>query len=668
MRLNIVSKRMMLLYFTGASLLTFLMDGCSDDDNILLVEILDQGAGSESSTSVTSLDGSLLDFSIAFDETDEETYGSMEDEVITDPSDEGYEDFVENYDFSTTVAVTYDGTTAGVSDDLPEGVTVTQDGAHVVVNSSLSGVKYELSGSTDDGSFKIYSDEPFYLSLSGVSLLNPDGAAVNIQSGLAFVMSEDGTSNTLADGDDYSTKTSDGEKMKACLYSTEGLVFGGTGELSVTGNNNHAITSDGHIRFRAGCHVTVEDAANDGIHTDNQITIGGGVIYITSQGDCIQCGDEGIAMTGGFVHLSTSEESSDGLKAETDFSISGGAAQVEISGGKGKGVNCASFAMTDGKITVINSGDAVYDEDEDDISSAAGIKCDGDMSISGGQIALLSTGAAGKGINCDGNLSISGGTVQVQTTGSQYVYGQLDSSAKGIKADGDVTISGEAVVQVKATGGDGSEGIESKSTLRVDDGQIASYCYDDAMNASDAIEINGGTIYCYSTGNDGIDSNGTLTITGGLTIAVGTDSPEGGIDCDENTFTITGGILLGIGGETSTPTSSVCTQPSVIYSGSVGSGNLIHIASSDGTDVLTYEIPESYSRMTMLFTSPLLQSGDSYTLYAGGSVTDGTEFFGYYTDGTYSDGTELYTFTLSSMVTTIGSSGNGGNGGGNMRR
>lgn len=654
---NLIFNKMTLSYITGASLLVFMMTACSDDDHHFGENMIPvQGGGS---TGTTSSGSSILDFSIAFDETDEETYGSMEDEVVTDPSDESYYDFIEHQDFSTVVTVTYNGTTAEVT-SYPDGIDVEVDGAHVVVNSKLSNVSYKLSGETDDGSFKIYSDDAFCLSLCGVSLLNPDGAAINIQSSeRAFIVTKGGTNNTLTDGDDYDTKTSSGEKMKACLYSTGGLIFGGEGYLSVTGNNNHAITSDDHIRFRSGCHVTVESAANDGIHTDNQITIGGGIIYITSVGDCIQCGDEGITMTGGFAHLSTSEDSSDGLKAETGFSIFGGAVQVEIGGRKGKGINCASFAMTDGKITVINSGEALYDEDDDDISSAAGIKCDGDMSISGGQLALLSSGAAGKGINCDGDLSVSGGTVQVQTTGTQFVYGQLDSSAKGVKADGDITISGDAVVQVKATGGEGSEGIESKSTLRIDGGQVASYCYDDAMNASDAIEINGGTIYCYSTGNDGIDSNGTLTVTGGLTIAVGTDSPEGGIDCDENTFTITGGILLGIGGETSTPTSRVCTQPSLIYSGSVGSGNLIHIASSDGTDVLTYEVPENYSRMTLLFSRPSLQSGSSYTIYSGGSVSDGTEFYGYYSDGTYSGGTELYTFTLNSMVTNIGSNGGG---------
>ena len=140
------------------------------------------------------------------------------------------------------------------------------------------------------------------------------------------------------------------------------------------------------------------------------------------------------------------------------------------------------------------------------------------------------------------------------------------------------------------------------------------------MNASNSIVLNGGNIYCYSSGNDGIDSNGTLTITGGVIVSSGTTSPEDGFDCDQNTFKITGGIVLGIGGGTSTPTSSVCTQRTVIYGGSGSNGEILNIQSADGTSVLTYQIPRAYSQMTVLFSSPNLTSGGSYTISKGGTV------------------------------------------------
>lgn len=127
---------------------------------------------------------------------------------------------------------------------------------------------------------------------------------------------------------------------------------------------------------------------------------------------------------------------------------------------------------------------------------------------------------------------------------------------------------------MRTTGGEGSEGIESKNVMTINGGDIAVYAYDDCLNASNNITINGGSVYCYSTGNDGVDSNGTLTITGGTVVASGTTSPEDGFDCDQNTFKITGGTVLGIGGGTSTPTANSCIQRSVIYGGSGSAGNI----------------------------------------------------------------------------------------------
>ncbi len=240
--------------------------------------------------------------------------------------------------------------------------------------------------------------------------------------------------------------------------------------------------------------------------------IGGGILNISSDGDAIQCEEGGITMTGGFAKLSTTDNKAHGLKSCLDVVISGGAIQAQVAGAASKGISCdGNLTISGGKLTAFTSQTALYEDN--DLSSCAGIKCDGNILITGGEIAIQSTGGAGKGINCDGSITINDGTVKVITTGTQCVYGKLDSSAKGIKADGALTINGGTVL-VKATGGEGSEGIESKSVLTVNEGTVAALCYDDCMNASNSIVLNGGNIYCYSSGNDGIDSNGTLTITG----------------------------------------------------------------------------------------------------------------------------------------------------------
>jgi hypothetical protein len=216
--------------------------------------------------------------------------------------------------------------------------------------------------------------------------------------------------------------------------------------------------------------------------------------------------------------------------------------------------------------------------------------------IEGGTVQVTSTD---EGINCDeGAVVINDGTVTVTTKAA---------SAKGIKGYGNVTING-GTINVTAKGGDSSEGIESKSVLTINGGTVEVTAYDDCINAASGIVITGGSVYCYSSNNDGIDSNGPLTISGGLIIASGTTSPEEGIDCDQNTFKITGGTLVGFGGATSTPTSSASTQRSLIYGGS-GTSNIFQRGFFNRRDVLVCKIPRTYSQMTLLFSSPSLTAG-----------------------------------------------------------
>ena len=120
------------------------------------------------------------------------------------------------------------------------------------------------------------------------------------------------------------------------------------------------------------------------------------------------------------------------MKSCLDVVISGGAIQAQVAGAASKGISCdGNLTISGGKLTAFTSQTALYEDN--DLSSCAGIKCDGNILITGGEIAIQSTGGAGKGINCDGSITINDGTVKVITTGTQCVYGKLDSSAKGIK-------------------------------------------------------------------------------------------------------------------------------------------------------------------------------------------------------------------------------------------
>ena len=330
-------------------------------------------------------------------------------------------------------------------------------------------------------------------------------------------------------------------------------------------------------------------------------------------------------------------------------------------GNASKGIKpTGNFYMSRGKIFISCAGDAIWEVDESDISSSAGIKCDGDFLIEGGDIEILSTGKGGKGINVDGTLVIDNGNITVNTTGDQYVYDKNnDTAAKAIKSDGNLDVNGGNIVI--RTYKKEAEGLESKSVLTISGGDIDIMAYDDCINASNHIQINGGTIFCYSETNDGIDSNGTLSISGGTIVSVGAGAPEDGFDCDNNRFSITGGLVLGIGGNSSTPTSSYCTQRSLLFN-STTQLSIINIQDASTNDnILTFKLPRSYSKLTMLFSSPGLLGSTNYNIYSGGTITGGSSFHGLYLNSNYAQGSLINSFTTGSAdgsVTNLGSSNN----------
>lgn len=609
-------KRMVrgVMLLTLMSLPMLAVTGCSSDfdewDNDIDSNNGNGNSSSGSSVSYSTSISELTSFDVSLDKTALE-----ESETIPSDGDEA-EDYIENNTFSSNVHIAFNGSSATCSGSVDD-VTVTINGADVVVNSSAKKVCYTVSGSTSDGFLKIYSDKKFELELDGVSITNPDGAAINIQSKKrGYIVLADGTENTLTDGTQYGD-ASDDEDMKACFFSEGKMLFSGTGSLDVYGNCKAGIRSDDYILFRPGSKVYVKATAGNAIKANDALYIKGGVINVETSA----AASKGI--------------SSDGL--------------VQIDGGR---------------TTAITTGTGALDDDGADVSGCAGVKADSIFVMNAGILCCKSTGAGGKGVSCEQNMTICGGTIKVITTGAQYTYGKLDTSAKGLKSKDSMSISG-GTIMVRCTGGEGSEGIESKSTMDISGGTIMAYCYDDAINSSKAMTIRGGNIFAMGTNNDGIDSNSTLTVSGGVVIACGTTNPEDGFDCDENTFSVTGGTLIGIGGGTSTPTESACTQPVAVIGGnSISSGQYITVADASGNNVIAFNVPRDYTQQgyTLLVSSPKMTKGNSFTFNTGATVSGGNSFCGYTTGATVSGGSSLATLTLSSMLTTYNYSGGMGGG------
>ena len=548
-----------------------------------------------------------------------------------------------------TVTVTYNGNSAEVviAGNVANYVTATVSGANVTLLQSADlteEITYTLQGSSSNGSLYMDGELKATFVLNGLTLTSADSAAINIRDGKRIsVELVEGTVNTLEDAS--------GGSQKACFMVNGHTEFKGAGSLYLTGNTGHAFWGDEYVELKKTTGtIVVNSAVKDGFNINQYLEVKGGTLKISG------VGDDGI-------QVSLTDDADDEYNGQ--IIISGGTLDITVTAAASKGMKCEGLmTVSAGDITIKTTGNGTYDSTDKDVSGCAAIKADSLITIDGGTFTLTSSGTGGKGISSDTEIVINDGTFNITTTGKRYSYGSLTSSSKGIKADGNVTINGGDFT-ITTSGGEGSEGIESKSTLYVTGGYIVCTSYDDALNASSSIRISGGNVYARSTTNDGIDSNGTIYISGGVVIACGATQPEGGIDVDNGTFSITGGTVIGLGGETSTPTSSVTTQPVIILSGSSYTQNsYITLNASDGTNILAFRVPTSYNQATLLLSHASLSTGSTYTISSGATVSGGTEWEGLTTDATVSGGTSLASLTLSSIVTTSGNTGGWGGGGG----
>lgn len=418
---------------------------------------------------------------VAFSSDDDTSFSEVEEEIITDEEHDDYGDFIENYTPKNTVVVTYNGNKATVK-DIPSGVDVTVTGAHVVVEADKKNVAYELKGTTSNGSFKIlYSEKKAQINLNGVSITNPTGAAINIQSGKTMMVKlVDGTANYLEDGTEYAL--TDGEQQKGTFFSEGQLVFSGEGALTVKSNYGHGIASDDYVRVRGG-NITI-NSVRDGISTKDRFILYGGELIINAGQDGVDVGegyveigagkltvnavDEGITASyegdedtgvidplitptieikGGLIKVVTTGDKGHGVRAMSTFTMSGGIVQATTKGAGSKALMSeGDMSLTGGKVTALTEGDALYEDG--DLSSSAGIRSKGVLTITNMTIGAKSTGTGGKGINNVGDIMMKNSHVTVVSSGATHKSNGLDSRSRGVTSDGDLTIdSGSLLVR-----------------------------------------------------------------------------------------------------------------------------------------------------------------------------------------------------------------------------
>lgn len=522
-------------------------------------------------------------------------------------TDEFWNDYLENSDFEREVIITYTEGAATVDTKRNREITYKVDGAHVIINSTEKKVDYIVSGASENSSLKIYSENKFKLTLDGVTLSNPTGAAINLQTKKrCYLVCTDGTTNTLTDGSTYDIP--EGEDMKGCLFSDGKIIFTGNGLLQINAIGRNGISCDDYVRFRPGCNIAINATATGGHGVKT---------------------NDGIYLNGGILNIQVANHGKKGLSTESELLVAGG------------------------RTTIITTGNAIYDSEEMDLSSCAAVKSDSIFQMTAGILNLKSTGEGGKGLNVNERIAISGGQLNVLTTGDIYTHTDGEtSSPRAIGSESDLTISGGTIRVISQA----SKGIISKSNLTIEDGTVEITSNDECLGVDYkdyALTIAGGSIYCYSADKHAVASNGELTICGGTLVATASKKNGMGLNCNNKSFSITGGTVMSTGNAGIAPSATKSTQPTIHFTGAIPATTAFGLTNEQGSVILSYSIPRSYETLNWLITSPSLSQGSSYSLISGGSFNSDNAFHGLALESNYTAGTDTLNINLSGIVTPV---------------
>ena len=435
---------------------------------------------------------------------------------------------------------------------------------------------YKLTG-TYEGQIKVEAadSDMVRLILNNATITNSTGAAINVVEADEVVIYTASGTTNTVSDGSSYSDTASGSP-DAAIYSKSDLTLAGEGTLKVEGKYEEGIhTSDGLVIASGTLEV---NAANTGIKGKDYVDILDGTITVTATKDGIKATNDTDGNRG-WVRLSGGtvniSAGDDGFKAERVLEISGGTVNVTSSD---DGIN-ASYSTT-----------------------STSTSSTGTESTSTSTTQTTQNGQAAQG-NQSAPQAPSGSAGQAPADGGQAPSGTMGQPPAGGGAGG---------------GMDGGHG-----TFEVVDATI---------------NITGGTVIV-NTNGDGIDSNGTATLSGG-TLIVNGPFTGGNASLDTNGDLLLNGttVTAGNSGDMFEAPSTNSTSGYVKISNvsNLSAGTTVQVADSSGNVVANYKVTNS-STALILVSSAKITKGESYTVY------------------TTTDSVDASSTTLASNATSLGS-------------
>ena len=474
---------------------------------------------------------------------------------------------------------------------------------------------YVLSGDWN-GLMVIEADteEKVRLILNVVSITSPQCPAIyEKQADKLIITLAEGTENTLTDG---AAVTDGDDTISAALYAEDDLSINGSGSLMIQGTQKHGIQSKADL-IVAGGEIQV-NAVLDGLRGRNSVLVLDGNLMMT-------CGGDGIVST----------------RADAEgkgwIVLAGGSVTIKTGDGAGA-VRTSANAMGGfgGRGRWDDWGDTQNGSDSE-VSQKA-VKAATDLTVLDGTYCFDCADDGLHGVN----VTVQGGNFEIQ------------SGDDGMHADEEMTVNGGSISISQCY-----EGLEGKN-VTVNGGEIRIVASDDGINASGGndgsgfggwgrgggyaasgeggmLTITGGQT-AVTAGGDGLDSNGSIALTGGV-VGIWTESEmhEGPIDFN-GTGTLsgvnliiasTGGMMQDMMGLSGQSIMSLSTT------GTVQAGGEISLLDENGNVLATFA-PENEFNTVMVSSGSLPEGAGCQVLC---------------------DGTEIYSGEMSNNLTASGNDG-----------
>lgn len=484
-----------------------------------------------------------------------------------------------SYKALEAVKITLNKTTATVSGSGAKAdgstITITEEGVYVV------------SGTLEDGQIIVDASDSdkVQIVLDGVHINCETNAAIYVrEADKVFITLAENSSNTLGGGNEYTQI--DDNTVDGVIFSKSDLVCNGTGSLTIEADYKHGIVSKDDLVITGGTYkiaaadngITAKDqikildgsfdidAANSAVKAKNTDDTELGNIYIAGGIFTIEAEQDGFHATGSIVvddGTITVNSGDDGFHADLDTVIHGGTILVE-----------KSYEGLEGKRVVVNGGDITVNASDDganaagsgdDDSNAASSNNDSSAAVNSGDDSSISGAADGKEPPQMPPDTENGSDMQPSQDFDPENAPSGGNAPQNFDP-GNAPSDGDA--PQKMQGGPGGEG-----------------------NSELYIKITGGTLTVSADG-DGLDSNGSLLVTGGTLAAIGSAGMTESFD-------------------------EASTQPVITYysTETQSADTTITLTDSDGSALFTVTPEKAYA--SIVLTCPEMKLDATYTLTAG---------------------------------------------------